>query len=186
VGGFDIPPGAVAGGGPAPTAEDIDLGVSDDSSYDVHVVTFGEEYASCFGNSSTVSSLTSTFITDRFGNLVKVSNLTQPITFLLPLGNLDQLNSSSSTVVEQCDGSLVETGPDLVCQWWDDDANGWSADGCETLGIVTNDVGFSSMRCACDHLTGTKRRPALSCLSFCRCFYFCLPLGCDFVYGSFV
>jgi hypothetical protein len=104
-------------------------------------------------------------IVDCAGNIIDVTNLTVPISFLVPLANNALL--APSTIVSVCvgDSFYLPNGGDVVaktvviekeveCSFFDETTQQWSSDGCVVAdNNVTQADGSRAVRCECTHLT---------------------------------
>jgi hypothetical protein len=112
-----------------------------------------------------VSSIVRADLVDCDGNVLDVNNLTEPISFFLPL-NADAL-LAPSTVVATCSADtsylpnngavalqLITFEKEVECSYYDEDEGRWSSDGCVVADAnVTMADGSKAVRCECTHLT---------------------------------
>jgi hypothetical protein len=102
-------------------------------------------------------------IVDCDGNVIDVANLTEPISFLIPL--VDDALLAPSTITTACPVSYlpnegviasknIVVEKDVECSFFDESKQRWSSDGCVvTDNNVTQADGSRAVRCECTHLT---------------------------------
>ena len=120
---------------------------------DTRVVTFDNRWAACrsTGGSGVVSSsLTTIDITLSNGQVVDISQLLSPISFLIPFN----LSDANIPPPRHCSGE-INTAPDayadvLTCSYWDPRNKTYSSKGCRNLGFANN---MTAINCSCGHLT---------------------------------
>jgi hypothetical protein len=112
---------------------------------DTRIVTFDPRWSHCRSVTGTgvllTSQITTIDITLSSGEVVDISRLLAPITFLVPI-------NSSETYVP--DGGCPELTSALTCSWWHPQNQTWTSTGCENLGFANN---RTAINCSCDHLT---------------------------------
>ena len=121
---------------------------------DTRVVTFDDRWQVCRNTTGGLSSsLTHIDITLSNGQVVDISQLHTPITFLIPL-NADAADRARHPQVD-CVGNVVQNFTDaatlgLTCSYWDPRAGNWSSAGCITVGLTAD---HKAINCSCGHLT---------------------------------